>query len=113
MVRLVAIRATLRTFLWRRPLQRCCGYLPGTQECAQGVCIREPGVQGEVLERDRGSCAFVAAPNLAELTASALEVRDSFVTSVQFGLAGEGEQSVELPVELGSSQNLSSRHFGA
>ena len=82
MVRLVAIRATLRTFLWRRPLQRCCGYLPGTQECAQGVCIREPGVQGEVLERDRGSCAFVAAPKLAELTASALEVRDSFVTSV-------------------------------
>ena len=113
MVRLVAIRATLRTFLWRRRLQRCCGYLPGTQECAQGVCIREPGVQGEVLERDRGSCAFVAAPKLAELTASALEVRDSFVTSVQFGLAREREQSVELPGELGSSQNLSSRHFGA
>src|SRR5215218_6717791 len=57
-------------------------HLPATQECAQGVRIGQPGVQGEVLERDRGSCAFVAAPKLAELTASALEVRDSFVTSV-------------------------------
>src|SRR5215212_8483199 len=113
MVSLTTAISSADSDLWRLPIQRCCGYLPGTQECAQGVCIREPGVQGEVLERDRGSCAFVAAPNLAELTASALEVRDSFVTSVQFGLAGEGEQSVELPVELGSSQNLSSRHFGA
>src|SRR5215213_2370043 len=82
MVSLTTAISSADSDLWRLPIQRCCGCLPGSQECAQGVCIREPGVQGEVLERDRVSCAFVAAPKLAELTASALEVRDSLVTSV-------------------------------